>query len=342
MPEISIIVPVYNAEKYLNRCIESIRAQTFHDYEVLLVNDGSIDNSLAICKEATKKDDRFLVYDKVNEGPGLAREHGLNMSHGKYVFFVDSDDYIEPMCIEKMLKTLVRDNVDLVRCNVVIEYKSHTKKMWQPDFCDKVIRREEICNRIVPLMIAPEKESDFNARLHRGCVCSLFKKEIVTKNGIHFTNLTGGEDALFTMELYLNSESIEFIQDYFYHYEQGNEESLSKTISNVNKSQRSLKREYIKALTQDLSCYEIIQERWQQEDRRMVYLDSRIIVSHMPSMSFSKKLKALKELLDNHDTRIAFKDPIKKDLPFLMYGLYFLIKNRMALLLYLAIKIKRV
>ena len=117
MPEVSIIVPVYNAEKYLPRCIKSMKEQTFQNFEVILVNDGSTDSSLNICRKAAEDDSRFLVFDKPNEGPGLTREYGIDMSRGKYIFFVDSDDYIDSVCIERMLEKLITDAVDLVRCN---------------------------------------------------------------------------------------------------------------------------------------------------------------------------------------------------------------------------------
>lgn len=93
---ISIIVPVYNAEKYLNRCISSLLNQTYYNLEIILVNDGSTDNSKKICENAAKKDSRVKVTNSVNEGVSLARNKGLKRASGDYVSFVDSDDYVEP------------------------------------------------------------------------------------------------------------------------------------------------------------------------------------------------------------------------------------------------------
>lgn len=98
---ISIIVPVYNAEKYLNRCILSLLNQTYYNLKIILVNDGSIDNSKKICENAAKKDSRVKVINSVNEGVSLARNKGLKRASGDYVSFVDSDDYVEPGYIEK-------------------------------------------------------------------------------------------------------------------------------------------------------------------------------------------------------------------------------------------------
>lgn len=118
---ISIIVPVYNAEKYLNRCISSLLNQTYYNLEIILVNDGSTDNSKKICKNAAKNDSRIKLINSVNEGVSLARNKGLKEANGDYISFVDSDDYVEPDYVEKMLLTLKSKKVDIVYCSAVVE-----------------------------------------------------------------------------------------------------------------------------------------------------------------------------------------------------------------------------
>lgn len=95
-PQISIIIPIYNAEKTLNRCLDSIKQQIFNDFEVLLIDDGSKDSSLTICKSYASKDSRFRVFEKENGGASSARNIGLNNAKGEYIAFCDSDDYVEP------------------------------------------------------------------------------------------------------------------------------------------------------------------------------------------------------------------------------------------------------
>lgn len=103
MKLVSVIVPVYNAEKYLARCIDSILNQIYQNIEIILINDGSSDNSLLICKEYEKKDSRVVTFNKVNGGVSSARNLGLDNARGEYIVFVDSDDYIEPMMISNMV-----------------------------------------------------------------------------------------------------------------------------------------------------------------------------------------------------------------------------------------------
>lgn len=102
MPQISIIVPVYNAEKFLPQCIESLLAQTFQDIEIILVNDGSTDSSLDICEKYAKIDTRITIISKDNEGVAKARRDGIMKASAEYITFIDSDDYYEPEFCKKM------------------------------------------------------------------------------------------------------------------------------------------------------------------------------------------------------------------------------------------------
>ena len=118
--KISIIIPIYNVEKYLDRCLKSVTSQTFQDFECILINDCSTDKSWEICNNFTKFDKRFkVIHNKHNEGSSLARKTGLNNSKGDYILFVDSDDWIEPDMVEKMYNKAISDNCDIVYCDFV-------------------------------------------------------------------------------------------------------------------------------------------------------------------------------------------------------------------------------
>ena len=116
-PEISIIVPVYQVEKYLNECIDSILAQTFTDFELILVDDGSPDNCPALCDAAAKRDSRVRVIHKQNGGVSTARNAGLDAAQGNWIAFVDSDDTVEPEYLEKMHKAVLETGADFAICS---------------------------------------------------------------------------------------------------------------------------------------------------------------------------------------------------------------------------------
>ena len=110
---VSIIVPVYNAERYLHRCIDSVLAQTYTNFELLLINDGSKDNSGEICDKYAVKDSRIRVFHKENGGVSSARNMGIDEAKGEWLSFIDSDDWIEPTMYEKMLQELIGNNADI-------------------------------------------------------------------------------------------------------------------------------------------------------------------------------------------------------------------------------------
>ena len=123
-PKISVIVPVYKAEKYLHRCVDSIIAQTFTDWELLLVDDGSPDKSGEICDGYSRHDGRIMVYHKNNGGVSTARQTGIDKAIGDYTIHVDPDDWIEPTMLEELYHKATDNNADMVICDFVFEYKS--------------------------------------------------------------------------------------------------------------------------------------------------------------------------------------------------------------------------
>ena len=127
-PIISIIVPVYNVEPYLRRCLDSIRNQTFKDFEVILINDASTDNCAKICDEYAKQDSRFIVIHKpVNEGLSAARNTGLGAVRGDYIGYIDSDDYISPQMYETLYGKITEDNYDIAMCDFVSTESDHVE-----------------------------------------------------------------------------------------------------------------------------------------------------------------------------------------------------------------------
>lgn len=136
MPKVSVIVPVYNTEKYLPRCIDSILAQTFTDFELILINDGSTDNSGAICDEYALKDSRIIVIHNENEGANAARRDGVKIANGEWITFVDSDDTIPYNSIEILINN-TSDNIDIVigqifktkRCAEILSISDYRKKL---------------------------------------------------------------------------------------------------------------------------------------------------------------------------------------------------------------------
>jgi glycosyltransferase involved in cell wall biosynthesis len=217
MPNISIIVPVYNAEKYLHRCVNSILNQTFIDWECILIDDGSTDESGKICDEYSNKDTRFHVIHKKNGGVSSARQLGIETAIGDYVIHVDPDDWIEPDMLEELYKKIVEDDADMVICDFI----------W---------------NRPSGISLSSQKPSAFDSksimidllteRLHGSCWNKLVRRDIIVTNHITFPpQLSIHEDMFFFTELLLNNIKVTYLNKAFYHYVIGeNANSISQTI----------------------------------------------------------------------------------------------------------------
>jgi len=123
--KISIIVPIYNSEKYLKRCIESILKQTYTNIELILINDGSEDKSLEICEEYKKNDERIIIVNKENEGVSVARNIGIEKATGELISFVDADDYLEATFLQELLDIMEKYNVNYVACGYNTVYDNH-------------------------------------------------------------------------------------------------------------------------------------------------------------------------------------------------------------------------
>ncbi|ASN61551.1 glycosyltransferase family 2 protein [Latilactobacillus curvatus] len=127
MPEVSVIVPIYNVSKYLRKCIDSILCQTFNDFELILVDDGSTDDSFDICKNYTLVDNRIHVIRQSNAGLSAARNTGIDHSTGHFLTFIDSDDYVEPSYLDFLYKLILESNADVAQCGHYIEFNINKK-----------------------------------------------------------------------------------------------------------------------------------------------------------------------------------------------------------------------
>ena len=127
MCKVSIIVPVYNVDKFLHKCVDSILAQTLTDFELLLVDDGSKDNSGLICDKYAAKDSRVRVFHKENGGVSSARNLGLENAQGDWIIFIDSDDWIEPNMLKDIYEKAILEHADLVYCDLRMIFNNHTE-----------------------------------------------------------------------------------------------------------------------------------------------------------------------------------------------------------------------
>ena len=207
--KISVIVPVYNTEQYLNRCIDSILVQTFTDFELLLIDDGSTDNSGVFCDEYAVKDKRVKVFHKENGGVSRARNLGIENAQGEYLSFIDSDDYIRPTMYEELIAVADNYKVDLVVSNIEQNGKILTNKT--PSFTK--LDKQYIHDNILPYFT-------YNDTLGAGAYTTmLIKRSVLSEHGVRFyEDFAFQEDTMFVINVYANISSMYYVPKVFYEY----------------------------------------------------------------------------------------------------------------------------
>ena len=213
--KITIIIPVHNTEKYLSRCLDSILAQTFADFECILIDDCSEDNSVEICENYAKKDFRItMLKNSKNLGASLTRKKGLDYAKGEYIQFIDSDDYIEKDMLEKMYQMAYAENLDIVFCDMLVLEKNGNIRVFA-DINNK--SKIEIIKNIGITIYS----------LTAGPCNKIIKKHIFDK--VIFSNTNYAEDKYISLQTAYYAEKIGYINRDFYHYAK-NDLSLSCNV----------------------------------------------------------------------------------------------------------------
>lgn len=220
--KVSIIVPVYNVEKYLNKCIDSILSQTFEDYELILVDDGSTDSSSQICDEYSRKDNRITVVHKKNGGSSSARNAGLDIAKGKYISFIDSDDYIDNRYIEILYRDIFNNKAEISICENIM-FKKYVEKI--PESINTNINILSSKNALLNLY-------GKNRMTYVIVWGKMYKKSLF--NNIRFPLNKINEDSFIIYKLYLKSEKIIYNSSKLYFYRQTENSIMNKKFTKKN------------------------------------------------------------------------------------------------------------
>ena len=225
-PFLSIIIPIYNVENYISTCIESILSQTFRDFELILVDDGSPDNSPAICNEYAQKDNRIKVIHKENGGLVSARKAGIEVARGEYIGFIDGDDWIKSTVYETLCHTAKKYEVDIVTCDLIFSYE-HKEIKYKENLGGGLYNKENLLKSVYPVMIYYGGFYEFGVY---PSVCNkIFRRELVMNNIFNIDNLICmGEDAVCTYMCLLDANSIYILDNQHLYYYRQTESSMTK------------------------------------------------------------------------------------------------------------------
>lgn len=221
--KVSIIIPVYNSEKYLRQCLDSVVKQTLKDIEIIVINDGSTDNTLKIIQEYATKYKNIKIIDKQNEGCYKARNIGLETATGEYIAFLDSDDYIESNIYEKLYLKAKQTNADIVSSNY---YISQNNKLKVVDFSSSAKLLEKSNNKVIGAK---------NIILDAIIWNRIFKRQMLVEKQITFhSDIYMADDAFFHIITMLNAEKIVYISDILYTYRILRKNSITASYNERN------------------------------------------------------------------------------------------------------------
>lgn len=225
MIKVSVVVPIYNAEKYLEQCLDSIVKQTLKEIEVILIDDGSTDESESICKSFLD-DDRVHYYYKENEGLAAARDDGIVLAKGEYIGFVDADDWLEPNMYEKMYEAAKTNNSDVVFCNCIQNEDGHR---FIPEMRSGAYDRKEIVNEVLPRTLA-YIDKHGRKRAIRWCNwLRIYRMQFLKENNIRFDRrLRRSQDLQLTYESMLYAQNFYYLGDDYLYHNRVVEDSLSR------------------------------------------------------------------------------------------------------------------
>lgn len=232
-PKVSIIVPVYNAEKYLSRCLDSLVEQNLSDIEIIVVNDGSSDSSIKILEEYRQKDNRIKIIHKTNEGVSSARNLGVELAVGEFIGFVDSDDWVDKEMYEVLYDTAIEESADIIMCTYIREFGSHSKEKIFNLPRKISYNDEEVKTNIMRRLIGPVNEEIANPELLDawGTVWTkLYRTDLIKRNNLTFSDLREigtNEDSLFNILAAFHAQSFIFLNTPYYHYWRDNNSSVT-------------------------------------------------------------------------------------------------------------------
>lgn len=336
--KVSIIIPIYNVEAFVGKCIESVILQTYENIEIILVIDGSVDNSLYICEEYAKKDMRIKIIQKENGGLSSARNLGIDIATGTYIFFLDGDDWIEKNCIEYCIEN--KNNSEIVIFSFIREYRNKSKSihLFESECIEftgteltNLVRR--MVGPITSEMRNPHRIEDMNPVWNK-----LYLHELIKNIRYTDTQIIGTEDLWFNLQVFNKASKIIYLDKSLYHYRKYNEFSLTRKYN--DKLFPRWKNLY-------LYIDKYIDKNWNSQSVYKKALSNRIIINLLAlvrniassELTLGQKVNELKELLNDEIYKLVFSEFEFGYLPVHWRIFYKACRDKNIFLIYLIIKI---
>lgn len=339
-PLVTVVVPIYNVEKHLKRCVDSILNQTYRNLEVILVDDGSPDNCPQICDEYAKRDNRVKVIHKANAGLGMARNTGIDNATGEYICFFDSDDYVDADTVKECCELAEKENADLV-CFGHSEETANGKVIFNriPTTSKDVFENEEVRGSLIPMTLSHNAATGEDWNLSLSAWCELYSMRVIKEHNWRFVSEREiiSEDIYSVLEFYSYAKKVAFIKKPFYHYI-ANPCSLTQSYRSDRYDKLKLLAGKLEKLSGQMGMKDALEQRV-----FTIFLGlsigalKQIVVS---PLNFWQKQREIKRIIsdDYMQKALTESDYSGESLP--KKALFLAMQNKMTLLCFFIIKLK--
>lgn len=302
---VSIIIPIYNVEDYIDRCLNSIINQSYKNIEIILVDDGSKDNCPKICDEYKKKYNNIKVVHKNNAGLGMARNSGLDVAVGQYVMFIDGDDFISTDYVEKLVSAIIETKSDVVLCGHNRVFKNGTMEIHEHIYSGKTFENQEIINFIIPKLCGKKPDNTDNIEMS---VCmGIFNNKIIKDNKIKFVSEREyiSEDFVFDLDLYSKVKRVSFINLVGYYY-CDNEGSLTTKYRPDRFERQVCLSKFVESKLKTLGIYSLCEQRLYNTLISIARYAIKLEQKFSKKNGLKKSIKNIKKICSNDYLKEAF------------------------------------
>lgn len=296
---VTVVVPVYNTEKYLDRCITSIVNQTYHNLEIILVDDGSPDNCPHMCDEWAKKDNRIKVVHKENQGLGMARNTGIEHARGEYICFFDSDDYVAVDTIEKSYAAIERTQAEVVLFGLSsVNSDGDLQISYAPKVGQDVYKGEQVQNVFLAELIAPNPKGNGERMFYMSACVMLYSMTVILNCGWRFVSEREiiSEDVYSLLSLFRHVNSVAIIPEALYYYR----------VNEVSVSRRYQKDRYSKIRYFYEACIQLCEQLGYSEDVKhrvskpfLAYTMAAMKQEMAASIPYDEKKRNIRAMIDD-------------------------------------------
>ncbi len=337
MPKLSIIIPIYNVEKYLSKCVQSARNQTLQDIEIILVDDESPDNCPQLCDEYAIQDSRIKVVHKKNGGLGFARNSGLDVATGEYVTFLDSDDFVDSYTYEHLYNLAVKNKLDAV----YYKFKRfvNENEVKQADICNEIKKFEnEDVKELMLDIIASEPSAKVDHKIQCSSCTAMYRMNIIKDNNVRFHSEREliSEDMIFNLDFLKFASCVAFNNGAHYHY-RVNPTSLTSTIRTDRIEKNFKLYEYIK---NNIHTWKLEPEKANERNARFFIGNSRSSIKHLLKSGFKDKRQWLDKNLSLPIWKELYQSYHWKELPQYSKLFFYLCSKKHILLLFALCQLK--